>query len=163
MANGQVNFFQNVHNKVEHVKNTFLLLWVGSTLQFVFLFTRLCVFLSVYWTKNSVSGAVYWQEQRCLFSSSFISASVSSTIVPAAAQSPCFSLQLGPYRSSEWEIFPVSRFFLRFTEKQGSGLRRLKGRLIWIDTKNGGATTQLSATAYCAPLSHLPSSCPFLP
>lgn len=39
MANGHVHFLQNVHNKVEHVKNTFFLLWDGSTLQFVFLFT----------------------------------------------------------------------------------------------------------------------------
>lgn len=121
---------------------------------------RLCVFLSVYGTKNSFSGALSWQEQQCLFS--FILTSVSSTIVPAAAPSPCFILQLWPYQSSEWEIFPVSRF-LRFTEKQGSGLRRLKGRLIWIDTQNSGAPMQLSAPAYCVPLFHLPSSCPFLP
>lgn len=105
---------------------------------------------------------MYWREQRCLFSSSFILTSVSSTIVPAAAQSPRFILQLWPYQSSECQIFPVSRFS-RFTEKQGSGLRRLKGRLIWIDTKNSGATIQLSATAYCVPLFHLPSSCPFFP
>lgn len=40
MANGHVNFLQNVNNKVEHVKSMFFLLWVGSTLQFVSLFTR---------------------------------------------------------------------------------------------------------------------------
>lgn len=126
--------------------------WINAPVCFSLHKQRLCVFLSVYRTKNSVSGAVYWQEQRCLFSSSFILTSVSSTIVTL----------LHPYQSSEWEIFPVSRF-LRFTEKQGSGLRRFKGRLIWIDTKNSGATIHLSATAYCVPLFHLPSSCPFLP
>lgn len=136
--------------------------WINTPVCFSLHKARLCVFLSVYWTKNSFSGAISWQEQQCLFSSSFILTSVSPTIVPAAAPSPCFILQLWPYQSSEWEIFPVSRF-LRFTEKQGSGLRRLKGRLIWIDTENSAATIQLSATAYCVPLFHLPSSCPFLP
>lgn len=138
MANGHVNFFQNVHSKVEHVKHVFPFMGRINTLVCFSLHkARLCVFLSVYETKNSFSGAVYWQEQQRLFSSSFILTSVSSTIVPAAAQSPCFILQLWPYQSSEWEIFPVSRF-LHFTETQGSGLRRLKGRFIWIDTKNSG-------------------------
>lgn len=88
---------------------------------------------------------------QCPFSSVHSFRHLSSTTVPASAQSFGSVLKLLPYQSCKWEIFPPNITGLCFNEKRNSGLARgaWMAALSLIDTgMNIAANMFLSILSY---------------